>query len=229
MKSIGLTLGSKLELEMYDKHGEKLDIVVVSQFETLLPDGSMEILAPIYEGILYQVHRHTQLDVIYRKNGDLYKFSALVLGNKKSGNIRLLRIKPTSNAEHFQRRTFFRFSCIMDIKYRLFDTKDRKKETNGEPVEYKMAIIKNLSGGGASVLLREKPEIGWTLDGIIHIGREVHFRGRIVRVMSVEDKGRLDYDVGVEFTEITNKDREDIISYIFELQRSLLKKGWHNI
>lgn len=34
------------------------------------------------------------------------------------------------------------------------------------------------------------------------------------------------YETGVEFKKIENRDREKIISYIFEVQRERLKKGW---
>ena len=80
-----LTLGTKLELELYDANGDKIVPTLISQFEAVLPDGSMEILSPILEGRIYPVHRGTNLDVIYEKNGDLYRFASQALGRKLKG------------------------------------------------------------------------------------------------------------------------------------------------
>lgn len=224
MEEIKLTLGSKLELELYDDNGERIKPVLVSQFETLLPNGSMEILAPIHEGRFFTIHRETQMDVIYEENGDLFKFLAVVLEQKVSGNIHLLKIQPRSGAERVQRRTFYRFNCLLDINYRFFDKNADKKEALGE---FKKAVTKDLSGGGMLLLLNEKPVTGWFLEGVIKVGREVRFKGHIVRVIKVEGKGKFNYETGVEFINITNMDRERIISFIFDQQRKLLNKGWH--
>ena len=35
-----LTLGTKLELELYDANGDKIVPTLISQFEAVLPDGS---------------------------------------------------------------------------------------------------------------------------------------------------------------------------------------------
>ncbi len=223
MEAINLTLGNKLELELYDSKFERITPILVSQFEALLPDGSMEILAPIHEGRIYPIHRETFMDVIYERNGDLFKFLAVVLERRVSGNIYLLRIQPRSGEERLQRRTFFRFSCLLNIKYRTFEHKETKSEGRGE---FKETMTKDLSGGGLCLLVKEKPRNGWFLEGIINVGAEVRFLGRIVRVINVHEKGIFSYEVGIEFDEIKNIDRERIISYIFDSQRKLLKKGW---
>lgn len=223
MENIKLTLGNKLELELYDNNGDRILPFLVSQYETQLPDGTMEILAPIHEGRIYPVHKNTLMDVVYERNGDLFKFSAVAVGRSVSGNLFLLRIQPLSGEEHLQRRSFFRFNCIIDINFRMFEHKDTKKEERGE---FKKAITKDLSGGGLCILSNEKPTYGWFVEGILNPGKEISFIGRIVRVINVHDKGRFKYEVGIEFVEITNLERERVISFIFDSQRKLLKKGW---
>ncbi|MCX7772498.1 MAG: PilZ domain-containing protein [Clostridia bacterium] len=223
MNEIKLTLGTKLELELYNNNGERIMPFLVSQFETRLPDGTIEILAPISEGRIYPVHRGTKMDVVFERNGDLKKFSALALERKMAGNIYLLHVQPTSGEEHLQRRNFFRFNCLVDMKYRMFEDKATKNEDRGE---FKKAITKDVSGGGICMLTNEKPNYGWCLEGRINLSSEVKFLGRIVRIINVHDKAKFDYEVGLEFIEISNMEREKIISYIFESQRKLLKKGW---
>ena len=50
MKTIELNLGDKLEIEIYSSNGERTSLILASQYERLLPDGSMDILAPIKGG-----------------------------------------------------------------------------------------------------------------------------------------------------------------------------------
>lgn len=224
MGEIKPNLGSKLELERYDDNGELLMPILISQFEGQLPDGAMEILTPIYEGRIFLIHRDTQIGVLYEHKGDLFRFQAVVFDYKKSGNIHLLKIKPTGQIERYQRRTFFRFKCLLDLRYR-FKKRNEGKERFKD--EYENTVIKDISGGGMCILLNEKPCIDWLLDGILNIGSDIKFKGKIVHVKTISEEGKYKYESGVEFTEIKNNDREKIISYIFDSQRKLLNKGWH--
>lgn len=216
-----LTLGGKLELDLYDDNGERVVPLLVSQFEAENPDGTMDILAPIFEGRIYPIHRGTKMDVIYETNGELFKFTAEVTERKISGNVYLLTVKPLSDEERVQRRTFFRLSCLQDVEYRMF-----QKLEDTERGEFRKTITRDISGGGLCLLTEERPNYGWYLEGILHVEREIRFVGRIVRVINVHDKGKFNYEVGVEFVDITNSDREKLIGYIFDSQRKLLKKGW---
>lgn len=224
MEAIILALGDKLELELYDNNGEHIMPLLVSQFETLLLDGTMEILAPIHGGRIFPVHFGTRMDVIYENDGKLFKFIATALKRRVSGNILLLKIQPQSGGERYQRRTFFRFSCLLDVQYRIFEQKTTKKEDRGN---FKNAVTKDLSGGGLCLLINEKPARDCFLECILNVGHEVRVIGRIIRVINIHDKGNFDYEVGIEFVEITKVERERVISFIFDLQRKLLKKGWY--
>lgn len=223
METIKLTLGNKLEVELFDQNNERIPPQLVSQFERCLPDGSMEILAPIHSGRIFPVHRGVEMDIIYQKQGDLYKFRAVALERTVAGNIFLLKIMPISGEEHLQRRFFFRFSCIRDISYRMFTRKDTKSEERGA---YVKSITKDISGGGLCLLTNEKPIYGWYIEGNLDVGSNLYFIGRVVRVINIHDKGTFKYEVGIEFIDIKDLEREKVISFIFDSQRKLLKKGW---
>ncbi|NLL96516.1 MAG: flagellar brake protein [Clostridiaceae bacterium] len=223
METIKLTLGDKLEVELYDSNDKRIQPLLVSQFERFLPDGSMEIHAPIQGGRIFPVHRGVDMDIIYERKGELYKFRATALERNVDGNIYLLRIMPKSGEEHLQRRVFFRFGCILDIQYRVFAKKDTKIEDRGTFIK---AITKDISGGGLCLLTNYKPVYGWYIEGNLDIGFNLNFIGRIVRVINIRDKGKFKYETGIEFVEIKELEREKIISFIFDSQRKLLKKGW---
>lgn len=223
MKTIELNLGDKLEIEIYNGKGERTSPFLASQFEQVLSDGSMEILVPIKEGRFFPVHRGVEMGVIFEKSGELYTFKAEVVERRISDNIHFLRIIQKSNAEHMQRRFFFRFDCILDLKYRVFEKKDTKDADKGE---YKKAITKDISGGGLCILTEMEPKCGWYLDGIIDVGSTVRFTGKVIRAINNHKKGRFHYEAGIEFIEISDSEREKVISFIFDSQRKMLKKGW---
>jgi len=223
MIKTNLTLGTKLELELYDANRDRIVPTLISQFEAILPDGSMEILSPIMEGRIYPIRRGTHLNVIYEKNGNLFTFASQALDRRFEGNVHLLRIMPLSEEEQIQRRYFFRFKCVRDVEYRIFAHSETMEEERGD---FKEGITKDISGGGICLCTDIKPEIGWYVEGRLKIHQAIPFIGQVVRVINVHDHGKYNYEVGIEFVEITNMNRERIISYIFEEQRKLLKKGW---
>jgi c-di-GMP-binding flagellar brake protein YcgR len=223
METIKLTLGDKLEVELYDSSNQRIQPLLVSQFERHLPDGSMEIHAPIQGGRIFPVHRGVEMDVIYERKGELYKFRAVALERNVDGSIYLLRIMPKSGEEHIQRRVFFRFGCILDVQYRMFADKNTKVEDRGA---FLKGITKDISGGGICLLTNEKPDYGWYIEGKLDIGFSLNFIGRVVRVINIRDKGKFKYESGIEFVDIREQDREKVISFVFDSQRKLLKKGW---
>lgn len=223
MEAINLAVGNKLELELYDNYTGKDKPLLISQFESLLPDGTMEILAPIHQGRIYPVLHGTRMKVIFERNGNLFQFMAVAAGRRLSGSIFLLIIQPETGEARIQRRTFFRFNCLQNIKYRIFEHKDTRKEDRGP---YNESITKDISGGGLCLLSNEKPSKGWYIEGVVNVGSEVRFCGRIVRVNPLNDKGKFKYEIGIEFNVISDMDREKVISFIFDSQRKLLKKGW---
>ena len=221
MEQIRLALGDKLELELYNSKGEHIKPVFVSQYVNQFSDGTFEILAPIHKGKIYPVHAETRLDVVYEKEGSLFGFLATVLERRTSGGIHSLRIASQSGERRVQRRTFFRFSYIAEVQYRF--VKDRTQKERGE---YKLGIMKDISGGGICLLTNEKPACGLYLDGTFNIGRKIHFIGRVVHVKRLQYPCNYKYEAGVEFSDIAEKDREEIIGFIFDLERQLLKRGW---
>lgn len=218
-----LTLGTKLELELYDANGNKMVPTLISQFEAVLPDDSMEILSPLLEGRIFPVRRGTRMEVIYQKDGEVYKFASEAIERKLEGNIHYLRIRPLTEEEKIQRRYFFRFSCVRDVEYRLFADGDTQEEERGV---FRKGVTKDISGGGICFRADVKPEIGWQVEGILRLNRDIPFIGRVVRVIDIREGGRYNYEIGVEYTDITNMNRERVISFIYEEQRKLLKKGW---
>ena len=57
------------------------------------------------------------------------------------------------------------------------------------------------------------------------VGSVVRFIGRFF-VSPIFVIGRFHYEAGIEFIDISELEREKVISFIFDSQRKMLKKGW---
>lgn len=217
-------LGTKLELELYDIYGDKVKPVLVSQFETYDERlNLMEIHVPFLEGHLYPVHPGTNMDVIFSKGKDTFSFKAQAFDRVFQDGIAILKVRPVSTIEKIERRSFFRMLCSLEVEYRVvevFPIENTGAET------YTRAVTRDISGGGVCLVLDTKLKPGTLLEAFMKLGRRIRFVGVVARSIEFREKGKLLYETGVEFKFIENRDRERIISYVFETQREQLKKGW---
>lgn len=217
-------LGTKIELELYDRNGDKVKPVLVSQFETYDERlNKMEIHVPFHEGRIYPVHPGTIMDVIFSKDNDTYSFKAEAFDREVQDGIAILKIKPVSPIGKIERRTFFRMNCALEVEYRIIEAFPIE-ETGHET--YTKTVTRDISGGGVCLVTDDKLSAGTLLEAFLKLDRTIRFVGVVARSLQTRDKGKLLHETGVEFKIIENKDRERIISYVFETQREQLKKGW---
>lgn len=222
MEKFTLSLGDKIEIELYDSEGERKNPVLVSQYEKTLKDGSMVIMAPIHAGQLYSIHRGEKIGIVFEKNKELYKFNAEAAERRSGGRILMMRVIPKSGIMHLQRRLFFRLNVVLDVEYRMFIEGKVKEEDRGD---FKKTVSKDLSGGGICLLSNVKPILNWNVEAKIDVGEEVKFIGKIVRSTPMQNRGSYSYEMGVEFVDIKDTDREKVISFIFDYQRKMLKRA----
>lgn len=220
-ESIGL--GTKLELELIAVNGEIIRPALLSQFEAEVEEGVLIVLMPIRNGIYMPLNRGTEMNVIYETKGELCSFRATVLDRAREGNVHMLRLRALTEIKRIHRRTFYRFETVRDVRYRVFDSLKDDEIMRGS---YVKGITKDISGGGLCILMQDKPELGAFVEGMLTLDEEMAFTGRVVRIIAVQSTGVFRYEIGVMFTELDNRSQNRIIRFIFELQRSLLKKGW---
>lgn len=228
-----LELGMKIEIKLSDVEKSPK---FISQFEGVEEDKFC-ISAPIYGGVVQPIELGTILEIYFVQKDNFYKFEAKVIGRGKKSVISVLKIEALSEIEKIQRREFFRFECINLIKYRVIEPSNvnlkKKKELRQEKElkqekDFKKTITRDLSGGGVCIRLIEKVNIGDIIECELFLGDfdKVYFLGEIVRFTQYGVmKGIYKYEIGVLFYKIDDKSREKIVSYIFQEQRRLIKKG----
>ena len=225
MKFVEVETGTKIELELFNKLGETVKPVLVSQYEWMENTNTAIIDAPIQAGTVYPVRIDTLMYVYFIHKGDLYRFKAKVLDRGLRENLALLKIGVCSDIERIQRRQFYRFECTLPIRFRMVDSFDPGLNVK---IPFKNAVTEDISGGGLCVILGDDK---LTADELIECELQleekstIRFFGKVVRANALEPGDRYKYRAGIRFKKIEDRDREIIISYIFQQQRKLRKKG----
>jgi c-di-GMP-binding flagellar brake protein YcgR len=233
MKFSKLQVGTRLELEVYDDAGQTTGVSLISELEWVEDEDRAIIATPIRAGTVYPICTDTLIGAYFMDKDGLHTFRARVLARafrarvlaRETGdNIPLLRIALINEIKRIQRRQYYRLSCMLPIEFRLIES------DNGREHEFKHALVKNISGGGACIVSNDKMELGQLIECELQLTTKnrIKFLGKIVRVSVNEQKGKYKHNIGIQFEKIETKSREAIISYTLEEQRKLLKMGTVN-
>ncbi|NLD51073.1 MAG: flagellar brake protein [Clostridiaceae bacterium] len=223
MKFDELVIGLKIELIEYSETSGMPSNTFISQYEGSEGRNILSVATPIFEGRLYPIRIGAKLSVLFLYKDSLNKFTAKVIDRGNKHNISVLKLQPLSDIEKIQRRGFFRFDCMLPVNYRVIGYMK-----GGASEEYTKSITADLSGGGLCIKLKEGIEKESLIECQLFLNQDarIQFTGRVVRLTKYEGKkGDYTHEIGVLFEQIDTKDREKIISFIFEQQRKLIKKG----
>ncbi len=228
MELSDIEIGTKLELEVNTDDNDRY--VFASQFEWHEQENRAVIAAPIYEGNVVPLETGTLIDIYFlnRKGKliDLNKFRAAINGRSISDNLHILMIEKLGKIVRIQRRNFFRLEVLLEVRYRIVPYSDPVDEYNDD-IPYIRTFATDLSGGGISLILKEKLERGSIIEGEIFSGQpeKVRFKGKTRRCERIMKDSSYRYIAGIEFVDISDANREKVIRYIFDEQRKLINKG----
>lgn len=176
-------------------------------------DGEIFIIeTPLKKMQLVMLMNGSKLNMIYMlENLGVLSCDIEVVDKLKENGIPLIRVKRVSNIKKIQRRNFFRLETALDVTIRKID----------DIIVEKVKTI-DISGGGMRIISNQKFEINDIVKINFNINnKEYEFDSKVVKTN--EDKDRK--EVSLQFIEILEKDRNEIIKYIFDKQREGIKKG----
>lgn len=176
------------------------------------------IITGLYrEGAPLPIRLNQPVNVYYTTDRAAYKFKSKIL-KRTNKPIPLLLIERADSVTRIQRRDYFRLdvSGTVDV-YKMLDDKNYPKKISE-------ARMLDISGGGIQMQLKKKfkkgAEILIALKNIL--APKEFIKSKIVRVQKENDEL---YNYGVQFTQIEEEQREEIIQWIFAYQRQNRKKG----
>ncbi|MDP4179465.1 MAG: PilZ domain-containing protein [Bacillota bacterium] len=224
MKASELQPGTKLEIEIIDNlKTEGSSSLYISEFEWAEGDKTIYVAAPIYEGKYVTAYIGMKISLYICKKNEFYKIKAIMSERLVKEGLPLYKLNIEPEIERIQRRQFFRFDCVLDVRCREVELENNKVIPKGR---FSTGLTRDISGGGTCLVLMEGLEKGKMIECELRLSEQqvVKFLGTIVRShLHAQTKDR--FEAGVEFFNIDNKTRESIISFIFQEQRKLRQKG----
>lgn len=230
-----LQAGDKVEIRPVQQWlpDEEVPYVYKSMVQEIHENGEVDISMPVEEGKYVLLHIGARFEFVFYGESNVYRGVGQIKERFKTNNIYILRIEMKTQLGKLQRREYYRFPCVLDMKYfRIandisdLDDPDQILELlqEGEPEELeKSATILDISGGGARFVSEEQFETNqyvlMELNLITeNMNKEYCIKGRIVSWKKL-DTPEPKYETRLEFVMKDNKVREDIIRYIFEEER----------
>lgn len=230
--------GNKIEIQMVEPQqdqAKETPKTYVSQIQDILSENQLEIVMPMEQSklILLPMDREYNL-VIYTGNG-LFQCFVKVIDRYKDSNIFILVVELTSNLRKYQRREYYRFSCVLEMNSRNLEEEEVRAIEERDPysnlipgLPLKRSVIVDISGGGLRFLSTHSYEPG----SLIYISynllvagnkKEYELVGKVLSSKKVENRQGT-YEHRVQYVDIDVDVREEIIKYIFEEERKHIKR-----
>ena len=195
----------------------------VSQVEEIKSIKDAVIHVPISYGQLVKLSTKEKYSMLFFTDKGMARFDAELIEYFKDGELNLIRIKFLSSGEKIQRREFFRFSCLLPLKYALVTNTDGKQTSDYSEETLIDGIIKDIGGGGIRFVSNHELEEKDVIRNILMLNDDcLVVNGKILHKQYFP-KSNYKYQYRLEFTDIEQEDREKIIHYIFNEQRKIMQ------
>lgn len=237
MLSKFISPGDKIELQAVDRGWggqEEAGKVYFSRVHSILSEDTMEIVMPMEKTKLILLPVDREYDLLLYGERTPYQCFARIIDRYKSNNVFLLVAELTSNLRKHQRREYYRFSCALEMCARTLETAEIEAIENKQPyaltpgLPLKQSMIADISGGGLRFLSSQRYEP----ESLIYISyyllksgekRKYEMVGKVLSVREPENRPGT-FEHRVQYVNMENKVREEIIQYIFEEERKSLRK-----
>lgn len=224
-----ISIGDKIELTKLNKsiknESQQETIKYISKVLEKDNDYEMKIAMPIQGGKIIPLSvGESLMACFYSNQGAMYECRINITDRYKEGNLFVLEIETASQLKKVQRRNFYRYTCMLAMQYIVLaedaNEEEIMDESNSEV--WKQAVAMDVSGGGIRIASKIKEEEGTHIEIKLPLvnGKErtvLYTKAKIIRVLPSSQSGV--YELRAEFVDILEADREEIIKYIFDMER----------
>ena len=217
MNKINLPIvGDRIEIETPKSMSEINKKTLLSQVLDIVSENIFFIGTPIIHSTLAPIPIGEVINITYSiKNTGVFIFQAKVVDRKTQDNMSYMKIEKIGDIYKTQRRNFFRLDVVLNVAISFTDK-------NGS-IKNIQAISKDLSGGGTRLISRESLVLNSIVKLIIDTkSKPIMVEGKVIRCFPFINN---DYDIGIIFDEIDEITSSKIVSFVFEHQRKMRKKG----
>ena len=226
--------GDKVEIRL----AQRMDLTEVnietkqrtylSKINQVQGEDKVEILMPIEQSRMVLLPKDAEgTMVIYGSNG-LYQCEIKVAERYKKDNIHFQVLELRSRIKKYQRREFYRYECSVPVFSRCLTEEEKQNLVWDETQKGIAGSTLDISGGGVRFLVPEAMTPGETVVCYLELGlkneiKEIQAVGKILSVTTIREQKL--FEVRVQFEQISDASREQIIRYIFEDERKRRQKS----
>lgn len=228
--------GSRIELQKTRRYRSKDDEenkVYASQVVDIISDDRIEIAMPMEKTKLILLPVDVEYDLYFFTPNGLYQCYARVVDRYKNNNRFSLLLDLTSNLRKYQRREYYRFSCALEMNSRPLQEEEVQAFEKNDVVltpelPLQRSVIVDISGGG----LRFVAEYAYEVDSLILCkyvlwidgeNKEYNLCGKVLSVKKVDNRPGF-FEHRVQYVNMDKDNREEIIKYIFNEERKIIRK-----
>lgn len=233
-----ISVGNKIEI----KSNAEKSKTYLSQIEDISDKKYIRISAPIHEGKIVPLTVGATYELVILVKESCYWCKAIITNRNKEDTLHYMELEIITDLKKFQRRNFFRFKCVLDMKYIVFEKFDQLNELNqsianlqfNSIMEYcekngdfkiNDGLIKDISGGGIRFVSNGVLQKGNGIKSAIILNNfVVNIDCEIVQVNHINND-LYKYEYQSKYINISDDNREKVIKYIFDAQRKLLQKS----
>lgn len=216
-----IKIGDRLEITLLQDR--KSGRSYVSQVEDVIGGDEIVIHVPISYGQLVKLSMREWYSMLFFTEKGMIRFDAEITGYSKENEFHFMRVKLLSKGERIQRRDFFRFNCLLPLKFSIIE--ESESEDEAENTDINDAIIKDIGGGGLRFVTNESIGDKGKIKCVMMLGDDCFVISGKVLHKQYFPKSNYKYQYRVQFVNILELEQERIIQYIFNEQRKMMQKG----
>lgn len=250
MKEQMINIGDKVEMYRISAQADENELrrQYISQLLDYMEDDQVKLAMPMEGGRMVPLTVGDLYEVCFYTSNGLFQAQIEIVDRYKEGSVFLLVGEFRSDLEKCQRRQYYRLEKIIDINYRNYTREEEilerrllvndfaneearlscKKILDEVKSKWMAATITDISGGGVkfnSFTLHKKNTLLYLRIPIEQKGqtRMFELKGEVV-FSDILPKRTDFYQTRVKFIDLDRDEREEIVRFVFEQERKMLRQ-----
>ncbi len=220
-------LGTRIEIEYWDEEtGKKAGGPYACQLVDIIDDLNITVSVPIHGARLVIIPTKSIVRcLIIDSNNKPFSFGGRVEKLHMNGNVAAMNIRITGDMVNTQRRDYFRLKCFLEGSYYLLEDYVKKGDLEETGQELKKVFTRDISGSGLCLIADEPITKGSRIkiNLVLDCQNELSLVCKAVRCDIYNDITPKKYEWGLTFIDISKKDQDTLIKFIFNKQSILLR------
>ncbi len=210
--------GNRVEISLNlenDKNAKYTSLV-----EENYGDGKLLLYIPMMYGKIIKLPVDEEYTFTFITEMGIIKYSVVIKEYVYMNDFNFMIVQTISEIEKIQRREFFRFDCVLPLRFLIFSEENSDAEENC----FFEGLVKDLGEGGIRFLSNADVDLGENIKFFITLNYECAIvKGSILHKQEYP-KSNFKYQYRTRFFDLDKDEKDKILKYIFFEQRFKARK-----